>query len=460
MSSPISFSGFNNIDFNAILESVMAQESQPLKRLESQKTKLETQNTQFGTLATKLATLQTAVDALRDTKSMALVTATSSDTGVGVSTTSGTVAGSYSVVVSELARPQVLTSTSTYAALTDVVATSGGITFTPAVGSAVTVTLTGSTTIQGLANAINAVSAAPVSASVVQTAPGSFKLVLTSKATGTANAFTVTKTLAGGGGLTLPDSDLNGISGDVAADLTQTALNASLTVNNLAVTSASNTIADAVPGVTLTLKKKDPATTVTIGVTRDVAGAKTAVNKFITAYNDLVKFSKDQSTAALAGTASIARDPVFQGLRSAIGEALRGTYATGGTFNALGKVGLGFDTSGQLTLDATIFEKSLTDSVTNVQGLFSGADGTGGAFGTLDTLVDRYTQAGGLVASAKNRITEQVKALTTRLDSMAARLAIRRTSLQQQYTAADLAMSRLNAQSNSLAGLGNQYRLF
>ena len=85
MSSPISFSGFNSIDFNALLNSVMAQESQPLTRLQTQKTKLEAQNTQLGTLATKLSTLKTAVDTLRDTKSLALVTASSSDTGVGVS---------------------------------------------------------------------------------------------------------------------------------------------------------------------------------------------------------------------------------------------------------------------------------------------------------------------------------------------------------------------------------------
>ena len=77
MGSPITFSGFNNINFNTILESVMAQESQPLTRLQKQKTALESQNTQFGTLASKLSALKTAADALRDTDSMALVTAKS-----------------------------------------------------------------------------------------------------------------------------------------------------------------------------------------------------------------------------------------------------------------------------------------------------------------------------------------------------------------------------------------------
>src|SRR5689334_13004920 len=117
VSSPITFSGFNSIDFGSILEAVMTQESQPLTRLQTQKSTLETQNTQFGTLATKLSTLKAAGDALRDTDSMALVTASSSDTGVGVTTTTGTVAGSYSVVVTDLARPQVMKSDTNFGTL-------------------------------------------------------------------------------------------------------------------------------------------------------------------------------------------------------------------------------------------------------------------------------------------------------------------------------------------------------
>ena len=461
MGSPITFSGFNNIDFGSVVEAVMSQESQPLTRLQTQKSTLETQNTQFGTLATKLNTLKSAVTALSDLDSMAQVTASSSDTGVGVSTTSGTVAGSYSVVVDDLARPQVMKSDTNFGALDDVVGNSGNITFTPAAGAPVTVTLTGSTTISGLASLINAESDSPVSASVVQTSPGQYKLVLTSKDTGTDSAFTVTETI--GAGLTLPDADANGIAGDGTladpdADLTQTALNATLTVNGLAITSASNTVEDAIPGVTLTLKTAN--TTANIGVTRDIAGAKTLVNKFITAYNDLVTFSKDQATAAAAGKANIARDPVLQGLRGSLGDAMRDTYTDGGVYDALAKVGIGFDTNGKAVLDSTAFEAALSDSVTDVQGLFSGTDGEGGAFGGINALIEDYTEAGGLVASAKDRISTQVSAMQNRLIDLQDRLAVRRRTLQQEYTAADLAMSRLKAQSSSLSSVGGQYRLF
>src|SRR5205085_6604295 len=140
---------------------------------------------------------------------------------------------------------QVMKSATTFAALDDVVGNSGTTTFTPATGAPVSVSLTGSTTISGLASLINAENDSPVTASVVQVSPGQYKLVLTSKSTGTDNAFTVTETI--GAGLTLPDADGDGIAGDGTladpdADLTQTAQNASLTVNGLAISSASNTV--------------------------------------------------------------------------------------------------------------------------------------------------------------------------------------------------------------------------
>lgn len=438
----------------------MAQERQPITRLETQKKTLESQNTAFSTLAGKLSTLQTAVDALRDTDSLALLTASSSDTGVGVSTTTGTIAGTYSVVVSELARAQVLTSTSTYAALTTEVATGGTLTLTPTTGDPVTITLSGSTTLQGLADKVNAETDSPVSASVVQSAPGTYRLMLTGKETGTANAFTVTSTLTGGSGVTFTDTDGDGTYGDSAGDNTQTALNASFTVNSLAIESSSNTITDAIPGVTLSLKKKDPATTITIEVQRDVAAAKALVDKFIAAYNDIVTFHKDQVAAAVAGKASIGRDPVLRGFRDAVASALRDDYTSGDSLTALGMAGIGFDVNGKLTLDADAFEDALTGAPADLQGLFSGTDGTGGAFGTLDSLIDTYTQAGGLVADARDRITDQVRSISTRLDTLETQLALRRRTLQQQYIAADLAMTRLNQQSASLSALGGQYRLF
>ena len=60
MSSPITFSGFNNIDFNSVLEALSAQERQPVVQLETQQAQLQKQRTAFGTLATRLGAVESA----------------------------------------------------------------------------------------------------------------------------------------------------------------------------------------------------------------------------------------------------------------------------------------------------------------------------------------------------------------------------------------------------------------
>jgi flagellar hook-associated protein 2 len=460
LGSPITFSGFNQIDFNQILNAVMAQEQQPLTRLQTQKKTLETQNSAFATLAGKLATFEAAIDTLKADDSLAFLSASSTDAGVGVSTTSGTVTGTYDIIVTELARAQVTTATTSYGALTDVVATGGTFTLTPGNGDpATTITISASTTLEQLAEAINAEEDAPASATVVQTSPGVYKLVLTGRETGTTNAFTITNGLTGGTKPVFTDTDLDGISGDSAADNTQQAINAAFTVNGLAVSSASNTVTDVVAGVTLSLTKKDPATTVTVKVERDVAQAKTVINKFISAYNDLTTFAKDQATAATAGRASIGRDPLLRTLRDAMRSTSMDEYL-GGTRTRLAEIGIGFDSAGKMILDSDVFEDAIESDPSDVQRLVSGASGDGGAFGEFSTLIQSYTQAGGLVASSRERIDDQVSSIGRRLDTLEASLALRRAALQREYMAADLAMTRLKSQSASLSSVGGAYRLF
>jgi flagellar hook-associated protein 2 len=450
----VTFSGFNQIDFGYILNAVMAQERQPLAALETRKTTLQTQNTAFGTLAGKLTSLGAAADKLKDLGSMSVLSASSSDEGVGASATGGTVRGTYGVVVSELARAQVTASSSTFTATTDVVGTGGSITLTPTSGAPVTISLTGSTTLAELADLINDDEDSAATASVVQVATGSYKLVLTARETGLSNAFTLTSALTGGSGVAFTDTDNDGVSGDSALDNAQSALDAAFTVNGLPVTSASNTVENVVPGVTLTLAKKDPATNVVVSVSRDVDKAKELVTSFITAYNNIVTFMKEQSTAAISGKASIGRDPLLRGFKDNLRDAMLREY-TGGTFTSLPAVGIGFDRDGKMTLDSDAFEEVMSSSVTDVQRLFSGADGESGAFGRLSGVIDDYTESGGLVAIIRERLDAQVTGLNTRISNMEAMLELRRSALQQEYIAADLLMTRLKSQSSSLQSIGS-----
>ena len=121
--------------------------------------------------------------------------------------------------------------------------------------------------------------------------------------------------------------------------------------------------------------------------------------------------------------------------------------------------GLG-DLTGKIIIDKDRFNAALDSSPTDVQELFGGGDGNGGVFGAVKLLIAEYTQAGGFVADVRNRLDTQADRIGARLDVLEAQLAIRRAALQQEFIAADRAMSQLNAQGNSLNQLGGQFRLF
>jgi flagellar hook-associated protein 2 len=303
-------------------------------------------------------------------------------------------------------------------------------------------------TLQELADAINANDDVAVNAAVVSPAPGSYQLVLTGKATGTEGAFTITNNLTGGTGVTFGAN-------------AQEAANASFTVNSIAVQSATNTVEDVIPGVTLTLLKKDPASTVNVSVSADQQAAVDQVKAFVTAFNDILTFAKDQAAAAAKGeTSNIGRDALLRGLRNELRAEMNREFATGGTFTYLSQVGLGFDRSGKLTLDQTKFAEATKNGNGEVMKLFAGSGGVDGAFTRLTALVEGYTEAGGLVPDAKDRISAQLKSLGERIGSMEARLAIRRAALNKEFIATDQAMSALNKSVEALSTLGGQYRLF
>ena len=450
MGSPITLSGFNSIDFNLILTSIMTQESQPLVALQSRQSALETRLKSLTTLTTRISSLESAADALSTAKSLTTLSATSSDTStVSVSSGSSAIAGRYDIVVNELARAQVTASASTAPDADSTVVANGG-TLTIA---GVTVNVGGPVTLRQLADAINQTADPPASAAVVQTAPGQYKLVLTAKNTGQANAFTITNGLTGGTGVTFTDTDLDGVSGDTAADNAVQALNASVLVNNIAVTSTTNTLESAIPGATLTLLKKNTSSTV-VEVAEDPSALKNKIKTFISSYNDLMKFANDQRTSAANGDhSSLGRDPLVTQLRNTLRSTMSQAFGPGGAAGYLSQVGVEFTQTGTLELNEAAFNDAVENGF-DLEALFVGTDAAPGVFKSIGTMLDSYTQANGLLSGARQQITAQVSRLTGQVSDMQARLAVRRASLQQEFIAADQAMSRLKAQSGTLASIG------
>lgn len=442
MSTGITLSGFNNIDFNQILEVLMQQERLPVTLLEAQKTSVDKQKSAFASLASRLSTLKSAADSLSSSTAFNGTEAVVSDES-RLKFTAGAVTpeGSYEILVTELARAQTTTSTNTAADRNQTTVADGG---TITIGG-VQVAISGAVTLDGLAEAINGTTDIPVVASVIQSG-STFKLMLTGRETGAANSFTVTSALTKGGA-----------SAGFAFANNQAATDAAITVNNVQVTSATNTFNDVIAGSSFTVLRKDATTPVSVSLAHSNAPVKELLQKFVSAYNDVVSYIGTQQTSSNSGNEdAISRDPLVRGLRSSLAQTLTGVFGSG-TFTSLAEVGFTFARSGQIEFDSTKFESATVADDAAVRKLFYGTDGSDGAFGKFASAVDAYTASGGLLPNAQERLSTQSTKLADRIADMEARLAIRRRALQREFTAADMAIAQLNQSSSSLSAIRSSY---
>jgi flagellar hook-associated protein 2 len=438
----ITFSGANGIDWNSILNAVMTQESQPLTALQNQQTSVQNKDAAFVSLAGMIAKLQTPAAALTSATAFSNLAATSSDTSVAtVSTGDGGIAGQYDLSITDLAKGQTTSSTNGFAATTDTVADGGSISFTIGGQTTTAITISANTTLAELKNKINDQNSGVV-ASVVNDGTN-YKLVISSKATGASNGFTINSSLTYGGGSVVAFA--NGQS--PTSGNTQDAQNAAFTVNGLGISSASNTVTDAIPGMTLNLLK---AGDTSVKVTADYTSLKNNIKTLVSEYNNLRKFTAQQATGPLHG------DPVLREALSDVKNALLGRNDNGGRYHYLAEIGLELTSTGDIKLDESKLNTAIDSYPTDLQALFQGTAGVAGALDGLKDVLDNVDGTAGLIKTTRNSIDTSLKALRGRIDSQQVRLNLKRQALLKLYTAADAAMSQLSTATGSLQSLSKQ----
>lgn len=353
----------SGLDVNGIVGSLMAVEQRPLTLLSKKEASYQTQLTAYGSLKGALSAFQNTMQSLSNATAFQSLTATAGDTGILAARASaggGATAGSYAIHVGNIAHSQVLAA-SGVASLQNPTST-GTLSIRVGSGALQTVTIDASNnTLGGLRDAINAANAG-VTATVVNDGSATpYKLVLSANTTGAANTIQITNNLSAG---ELYDT-VAGLAQVRAAD------DASMTVNGVAVNSASNTVSSVIPGVTLTLAAGgDTAVT----VANDTASAQAAVASFVKAYND-VNSTISNLTAYDAKTKKggpLLGDFTAQNLQVQIRNVLSQHLAgVGGSLTALSQVGVSFQKDGTLALDNTKLAAATGSSFNDIAALFA-----------------------------------------------------------------------------------------
>ena len=291
----------SSIDVASIVGQLMQVESQPMTQLQNEQSGFKSTITALNTVQGAVSSFQTAVQALTSLGQYQSYTTSSSNSAVSATASTSAIPGSYSVSVSQLAQAQSLVAAGqtsetapigtgatttlnfTLGTISGGTLSSGtysGATFTPNGSGTKSVTINSSNdSLSGIASAINAAGIG-VTATVVDNGSSTpYQLVLTGPS-GVSNSMQISVS----GDATL--SSLLSYNPAGTQDLTQVsaAQNAQLTVNGIALSQASNTVSNAVQGLTFNLTGTT-ASPATVSVTQNTGAVTTAVNNLVSAYN-------------------------------------------------------------------------------------------------------------------------------------------------------------------------------
>ena len=382
----------SGLDINALVSGLVASERAGSDlQLDRQSSRYTSKFSALGSLKGSLASFQSSLGSL-DTltnysKNMA---SSSASTELSVTADSTAIANNYSVQVSQLAVSHSLASlavadTDTTALGTGTLTIRRGTTdYVPGtdtynsfalnadVGVA-NITIDGTNnTLTGIMAAINDANVG-VNAAVVNDG-GGFRLLLTSADTGEVSSLEITVADDDG-----TNDNLDGLSrfafNLAATNLEQTvaAGDAAFTVNGLAVSSASNTVASAIPGVSLNLNQVSTAP-ITVSVEADFSTIEAGVAGFIAGYNQFVTTANTLSAYDVENNipAALVGDFTLRSINGQVDSILRGAVAgLSSTLNNLAALGITTGSDGTLTLDSTALTAALVADPTEVAQLFA-----------------------------------------------------------------------------------------
>jgi flagellar hook-associated protein 2 len=372
---------------NQIVSNLQTVETPWKTRLSS----LQSKDAALSSLGTQISKLSTDLQNLTDfSGTMAYKIGSSSDPNVlSLSSASAiAVAGTHSISVQNLAQ--------TSSAATDAVGgkdtLTGGITFKVGTGNWQTVNVgdaSTAATLSGLSAAINS-AALGVTANVLTNADGSQRLSLVSQTHGAAGQITIADaTNNPDNPTTLVDSTRGDTNPGLGLATIQNGMDATITVDGVTgITSASNTVTNAIPGVTFQLLSTGTASsdgkpeTIQVVIDNDTSSIETAINTFVLDYNATMKAINAQEGKDSSGNAEpLYGTSVLSHLQEGLLSAMSGSFGTN-AINSLISLGITANPSadGTISLDADKLSNAINSHFSQIVSFFQDTGSFGSTF--------------------------------------------------------------------------------
>jgi len=228
------------------------------------------------------------------------------------------------------------------------------------------------------------------------------------------------------------------------------ALDAVVYVSGFKHTSATNTISDAIDGVTITAVKADDDETHTLTISNDTNGTTAKVKKFVDSYNALqaqiAQLRSYEPTTKKAGP--LLGDALLRGIETDIRSKLTGAVSgLTGNYQSLASIGVSTNKDGSMALDSAKLTKALGTDFDGVAKLFGSENGVAARLSA--SLTDRLTDKADIALRTKALNT---KSLSLQKDSanLETRMVEVTRRYNQQFNALDSLLSNMQQQSSFL----------
>jgi flagellar hook-associated protein 2 len=430
--------------------------------LNQKNTDLQTRETYFSNLYNKITSLTSTLDTFQSSDAASKFqtrTVTSSNTSVLTATGNADSAiGINSVKVNRLASSDTLVSDKMTSANPSI---SPGVYNFTINGKDGQVTLgLGDTTeedvMQKLASAINTTTDANVNASYVKIDNTSAKLTITSKDTGSqADIQFSDSAILTHFGITNAALNPHTAGRTVATDNSagyQTAdynnLDANLQINGINIYRNSNTISDALTGITLNLFKAQDTSELPITLQTDVnsSAVESLIQPLLDSFNSTLQFLNSSPTVSKSDSSIKSLYNTFRGIAS---QPL--TSAADGDPKTLMDVGIKINTDGTLTIDDhTKLSDLLKTDPNKVAAVFTATDGFANR---LSDATASLTGSDGLILERNKSLAKQIDNVNQKTTDLTNKIDAQGEILRKQYQSLLQLLTQAQSQYNFLSSM-------
>lgn len=263
---------------------------------------------------------------------------------------------------------------------------------------------------------------------------------LVSQTSGAAGAINVSSNLT--------DSATGGSS--ISFTQAQPGADASLTVDGIQITSSSNAVTNAIPGVTMQLLSASPGTNVQVEITNNNTDVETAVSNFVNAYNKVLgDLNSQEGNDASGNPEPLFGSPTIATIQEQLGQALAFTQSRG-AITSITQLGVSVNNDGTLTLNSDTLSSELSSNYQGVMDFFQAGNGFTSFGDNITSTMNQLSNSApyGEIYLSLQQNSSQESVLNTNISNENSLISTEKSQLTTELNAANFTLEEIPSQLN------------